>query len=217
MPSRRAAFVFLLLVPLLAGACGSSAAAPAVRSAELPTPAGYAETCRLVGSWCKPVAGKIPAALRRPLHLPKLGSGGKCPTSSGRRFSNDQFGGIALGSGKVRPLIAALGGHQKHGVLPFHRSRPWWDVKTLWFSFPRYQGPVFIRGRRIGGEGKIVFGEGPTLIDPQLPPEPTINGNHGWREWPGGTFVPSLGCYAWQIDGTRFSNVVVFKAIRRKG
>jgi hypothetical protein len=28
------------------------------------------------------------------------------------------------------------------------------------------------------------------------------NGTGGLREWLGGTFVPSLGCYAWQVDGT---------------
>jgi hypothetical protein len=183
----------------------------------MPTPANYAQTCRLVGSWCDPIPGKIPAAFRRPLHLPAVGPGGKCPTSSGHRFSNDQFGGVALGSGKVRPLISAAGGTQMLGVLPFHRLGSWWDVKTLWFSYPSYQGPVYIRGRRLGGAGKTIFGERPSLIDPQLPPEPTINGRDGWRQWPGGTFVRSPGCYAWQIDGADFSNVIVFKAIRRRG
>jgi hypothetical protein len=221
MVPHRAKLAPLVLVPLLAGACGNSRSHTAARSANevgLPTPSSYAATCRLVGSWCKPVPGKIPAALRRPLHLPRLGSGGTCPTSRGRRFSNDQFGGVSLGSGKVRPLIATPGGNQKHGVLAFHRLSRWWDVKTLWFSFPSYQGPVFIRGRRIGGGGgKIVFGEAPSLVDPQLPPEPTVNGTGGWRQWPGATFVRSLGCYAWQVDGTGFSEVIVFEAVRRNG
>jgi hypothetical protein len=187
---------------------------------QLPTPATYVATCRLVASWCKPMPGRVPTALRRPLHLPKPGPSGGCPTSSGRSFSNNQFGGIALGSGPVRPLIAARGGDAKHGILTFSRTpdtRPWWAIKTLWFSYPRYQGPLFIRGRRLGSTGKLVFGEGPSLIDPQLPPEPTINGTNGWREWPGGTFIRTFGCYAWQIDGTNFSTVIVFKAIRRRG
>ena len=162
------------------------------------------------------MAGAIPDAVRRPLHLPKLGPSGRCPTGSGRRIFNDQFGGVALGSGPVRPLIAALGGDKKHGILAFDRFGSWWEVKTLWFSYPHYQGPVLIRGRKLDGSGKIVFGEGPSLIDPQLPPEPTINGTNGWREWPGGTFIHSFGCYAWQIDGTDFSNVIVFKAVKGK-
>jgi hypothetical protein len=218
MLARRAPILVAALVPLLA-ACGGSSSA-AVHHAAFPTPRSYAATCRLVASWCKPVPGRIPAALRRPLHLPALGPGARCPASSGRRFVNGQFGGIALGSGPVRPLISAPGGDPKHGVLALSRQSPgshWWAIKTLWFSRPGYRGPVFIRGRRIGGPGKVVFGEEPSLIDPQLPPGPTINGTHGWREWPGGTFVRSFGCYAWQIDGTTFSTVVVFKAVRGRG
>jgi hypothetical protein len=61
---------------------------------------------------------------------------------------------------------------------------------------------------------KVGFGEGPSLFDPQLPPAATPNGTKGWRQWPGGTYVHSFGCYAWQIDGTSFSTVIVFKAVK---
>jgi hypothetical protein len=207
-------------VLLLTSTCGGSSSAAAATDASVPTPTSYAATCRLVPSWCKPVPGRIPTTLRRPLHLPALGPGGSCPTSSGHRFFNGQFGGVTLGSGPVRPLISAVGGDKKHGVLAFYRTpdtSPWWTIKTLWFSYPRYQGPVLIRGRRLGRSSKVVFGEDPSLTDPQLPPEPTINGTHGWREWPGGTFVHSFGCYAWQVDGRTFSTVIVFKAVSRRG
>jgi hypothetical protein len=181
----------------------------------LPTPRSYAETCKLVGSWCTPVAGQIPSSLRRPLRLRSLERGARCPTTSGHRIDNGQFGGIALGRGPVEPLIA-MAGHPERGVIAFHRRRRWWDAKTLWFARPYYRGPVFIRGRRLDGPDRIVFGEQPSLIDPQLPPGSTINGTGGWREWPGGTFIRSLGCYAWQIDGSNFSKVVIFKAVRQK-
>jgi hypothetical protein len=161
------------------------------------------------------VAGRIPPALERPLRLPRLGRGAKCPTTSGRRIDNGQFGGIALGRGPVEPLIA-MAGDLVHGVIAFHHRNGWWDAKTLWFSRPGYRGPVLIRGRRLDAPGQIVFGEQPSLIDPQLPPGPTLNGTNGWREWPGGTFIRSLGCYAWQIDGSSFSHIVVFKAVRGK-
>lgn len=78
-------------------------------------------------------------------------------------------------------------------------------------------GPVLVRGRRLGADDRIAFGEEPSLTDPQLPPGPTIDGAHGWREWPGGTFLRSLGCYAWQVDGAGFSDVVVFEAVRGMG
>jgi hypothetical protein len=158
------------------------------------------------------------------LHLPRLRAGAPCPTSLGRRIDNDQFGGTSLGRGPVRPLIAASGGDLAHGVLPFRllpskpsSGRGWSAVKTLWFSEPRYRGPVFVRGRQLGGSAKLVFGEAPTLVDPQWPPQPTRNGTKGWRQWPGGTYIRSFGCYAWQIDGTTFSTVIVFKAVNSRG
>jgi len=219
----------LLLVEVAAGwqrSPAPRAATPVSRASatsDLPTPQSYGETCSLVGSWCdepNPFASRhIPAALRRPLHLPKVRPGGRCPASSGRRIDNDQFGGVALGRGPVRPLVTASavsGGDLQHGVLPFGRvpGTSWRVVKTLWFSEPRYRGPVLIRGRQLGGSAKLVFGEGPSLLDPQLPPGPTPNGTNGWREWPGGTYTRSFGCYAWQVDGTSFSSVIVFKAIK---
>jgi hypothetical protein len=188
----------------------------AAGAGNLPVPKDYAQTCRLVGSWCpvEPVAGSIPSELRRPLQLPVLASGPACPVSGGRSFRNSQFGGIALGVAPVQPL--AGGSQATRGILLFRRyqGRPgWFGVKTLWFAPPSYQGPVLIRGRRLDGPGRIVMGEGPTLLDPQLAPGPTLNGTGGWREWPGATWLRKPGCYAWQVDGEGFSNVIVFKAV----
>ncbi len=186
----------------------------------LPTPQSYGETCSLVGSWCgsSVPSGNIPATLRRRLHLPKVRQGAACPRASGWRIDNDQFAGTALGRGPVTPLIAPPqgAGDVRHGIVPFRRSpgTKWWGVKTLWFSKPRYRGPVFIRGRRLDGTGSIVFGESPSLVDPQLPPGPTLNGTKGWRQWPGGTYIRSLGCYAWQVDGRNFSYMIAFKAVK---
>src|SRR5207245_3446782 len=105
------------------------------------------------------------------------------------------------------------------GVITFQPGRGkyrkrWRSVKTLWFSISGYQGPVLIRGRQLDGPHVTVFGEGvPAVIDPQFGPGPTLNGRDGWREWPGGTWLRHPGCYAWQIDGTGFSHVIVFKAV----
>jgi hypothetical protein len=190
--------------------------APDLSLEQLPVPQSYARTCVLVGSWCQASRpGHIPTSLRRPLHLPHLGPSGRCPTSRGRRFSNSQFGGTALGPPPLQPLI--VGGPAasvNQGVITFGPSnhRGWYAVKTLWFARPNYQGPAFLRGRQLDGRHKIVFGEAPSLIDPQLPPGPTLNGMNGWREWPGGTWLRAAGCYAWQIDGLHFSHVVVFQA-----
>jgi hypothetical protein len=175
-----------------------------------------------MGSCSGSPAGQIPRALRRPLHFPKLGLYGACPASIGREIDNTQFSGIALGNGPVRPLIARTGSDLKHGVVAFSRSQGksrWWVEKIDWFAFPSYQGPILMRGRRLDRAGKIAFGGEPPsgepeLVDPQLPPGPSANGTDGWREWPGGNLIPALGCYAFQIDGTNFSSVIVFRAIK---
>src|SRR5712691_1129694 len=184
----------------------------------LPAPQSYAETCRLVSSWCEleQSAGGIPDALRRPLALPSVEPGGVCPATGGHPFDNGQFAGTVLGDGPVQPLIP--GSQAARGILTFHpyayvERRGWYSLKTLWFSDPSYRGPLLIRGRQLDGPHEIVLGEAPALVDPQLGPGATLNGMNGWREWPGGTWLRTPGCYAWQIDGTTFSHVIVFNAV----
>jgi hypothetical protein len=183
----------------------------------VPAPQTYADTCRLMSAWCEiqPTPGGIPEALRRPLVLPRVPPGAECPTTSGRLFENGQFAGLALGEGPVQPLVT--GGPAASPVLSFRAvgSRGWYDTKTLWFAWPEYRGPVFIRGRQLDGLRTVVLGESPRLVDPQLGPGDTVNGMNGWREWPGGTYLRTPGCYGWQVDGTNFSHVIVFKAVFR--
>ena len=166
--------------------------------------------------WCRLPERRIPDPLRRPLHLPEEPS---CRTTPGRTFEGTEFGGTVLGRAPVVPLVAPATAAGEapalKGVLRFLRSSQrdrWLSIKTLWFAFPRYQGPVWIRARRLDGRGVIRFGESPSLVDPFLPEGPTINGTRGFREWPGATWIKSPGCYAWQVDGVSFSRVIVFRA-----
>jgi hypothetical protein len=186
----------------------------------LPIPRSYAETCELVGSWCEieQSPGAIPSALRRPLALPSMAPGGACPTTSGQSFDNSQFGGIALGAGPVQPIeVGTPVALATKGILVFRpfQGRGWYAIKMLWFARPDYQGPVLIRGRQLDGPHETVFGEAPALVDPQMGPGATINGTDGWREWPGGAWLRTPGCYAWQIDGIGFSHAIVFEALFR--
>ncbi|HUB40694.1 MAG TPA: hypothetical protein VMA72_17750 [Streptosporangiaceae bacterium] len=87
--------------------------------------------------------------------------------------------------------------------------------KVLWFGAPSYSGPVLIRGARLDGNSPVAFqlGDSRALPEMQLPPGPSENlSASGWRNWPSQTLLKAPGCYAWQIDGTNFSTVVVFKA-----
>ncbi len=87
------------------------------------------------------------------------------------------------------------------------------QLKTLWFSVPAYQGPFIIRAKRLGHPGPVALGEGPTVAPLVVPPGPTLNGTGGWREAPGGLWVKTPGCYAWQVDGLTFSEIIIVHAL----
>lgn len=231
----RVASVLLLLSLALAGctADGSSAGHPKSASPRpaaastpfpLPTPTVYGRACDLEASVCsacpnpdnvETCSQSLPPSLLRPLRLPLVKPGESCPTTSGHRVETVGFGGIALGTGQVEPLIAA-DGDPLHGVarldLP---SGGWYGFKTLWFTLPSYAGPVLVRAARIDGKGRVAFGEQPSIGHLVIPPGPTLNeASDGYRSAPGGTYVESPGCYAWQVDGLDFSYVLVFKAVQ---
>jgi len=223
-------------IALLLGGCSTGGSHPSAKHSPAPTrgtpaplpmaslpsgvlvPTDYEQTCSAVTSWCQAASGQIPASLRTALSLPTLSPGESCPVSHGSHYTNDEFGGVALGLGAVRPLVvpnkdsdirAALS-----GVLRFSPGRDGWhQLKTLWFSLPNYQGPLLIRGRQLDGANPVIFGEAPALMDPQMPPGSTVNGHNGFREWPGATWLHSPGCYGWQVDGLDFTRVIVFRAV----
>jgi hypothetical protein len=166
--------------------------------------------------------------LARPLHFPTLGPGGRCPVSPGYTVNNSFFGGDALGKGPVRVLIVNGGdvvhGHPQLGTTEAHG---WFALKTLWFAMPGYNGPFVVRGARLGKPGPIKIQPGGEDLTPGseplvVPAGPTINSYPpptmnipwtGYRTVPGSTWVKSPGCYAWQIDGLGFSEVIVVYAL----
>ncbi|MGH2884745.1 MAG: hypothetical protein ACRDPA_18920 [Solirubrobacteraceae bacterium] len=46
-----------------------------------------------------------------------------------------------------------------------------------------------------------------------VPAGPTQNTENGYRTVPGSTWVASPGCYAWQVDGRNFSELIVVHAL----
>jgi hypothetical protein len=158
--------------------------------------------------------GPIPAALKRPLHFPVLHAGQRCPASPGKPFNNSYFEGMARGAGPVRVLT----GGTRRGVAELINptsAPPWLALKTLWFSMPAYQGPFVIRAERLGRPGPVALGEGPVMAPLVVPPGPTLNSGLGYRTVPGGLWVKSPGCYAWQVDGLGFSEIIVVRAVLR--
>ena len=123
------------------------------------------------------------------------------------------FPKVAIGNGPVRPMLLGSGDVSRGVavVSPSTNAPGWFGVKTNWFSFPEYQGPIVIRAERLDGPGKRVFTVNPASAVPVVPTGPTLNRTGRWRDMPGGTYVKSPGCYAWQIDGQDFSYATVFR------
>jgi hypothetical protein len=186
---------------------GRSASTPI----DLVVPATYQQACAGEGPICLPNAsGPIPAVLSRPLHFPVLRRGQACPATPGSLVSTPAFEGFALGKGPVRPLIA-MSGDLRAGVTDMARASTWFAFKTDWFSVPSYQGPFVVRATQLGGSGQVGMGETPKVGPLVMPPGPSVNDDKGWRNAPGDTWVRAPGCYAWQVDGLTFSEVIVIR------
>jgi hypothetical protein len=151
--------------------------------------------------------------------LPSLAPGAPCPASGVSRFPFARYGvRPGIGPGPAYPI----GFEQPGSVLRFQdpappgssvAGSPWNGQKVLWFVAPRYRGPVLVRGRRLDTPDVLRFDRG-RLPAAELRIQPA--GTNGYaRTGPRGraslTRFRTAGCYAYQIDGTTFSRVIVFE------
>lgn len=161
-----------------------------------------------------PSAG--PAALAaRPLRLPTLTPGQPCPTRAGAQVS-PAFG-LALGAGPVYPVGLGADAVLMYAHGGAFAGSPWGGQKVLWVSVPTYRGPVLIRGRRLDGPGELRFGDGTEPASDLAFPageRGTASSSDApdWRNWPSYTRVRAPGCYAYQVDGLDFTEVIPFVA-----
>jgi hypothetical protein len=139
--------------------------------------------------------GTVPAALRRPLKLPSA-DGGPCPITLNAQ---------PAATGKPS---AGVGFHGVSGSA-------WRIAEVTWRVPASYGGPLLIRGAMLGG-GALGFGTGAVpydelqLLDAGQGAPRVLGGGRAWITY---TRVRSAGCYAYQVDGTSFSEVVVFRAV----
>ena len=90
------------------------------------------------------------------------------------------------------------------------RRNGWYFHKTLWAVSPRYSGPILIRGRQVDGSRRIRFS-----IDGSTPIARlrfAVKRRPDWDFGVSSTLVRAPGCYAFQVDGRMFSDVIVFEA-----
>ena len=210
-----------ILVLLLVAACTSTSTTRDTQTSSSSSPAslldtdGYSLLCG--GASCDVPSGGVPSTLWRPLSLPTLGPGGSCPVEVPRRVSNSF--GPAIGDGPVFAVGLAAKAVFRFEYPPSKRSvfygSKWGGNKVLWIGDPTYTGPVLIRGAQLDGSHLLGFslGDGSAAYaNLQFPPGKQ-QGYHGWRNWPSETRLQASGCYAYQVDGTTFSEVIVFRAI----
>jgi hypothetical protein len=155
-------------------------------------------------------------ALHRPLHLPTLAAGHRCPVSRLAPEITEENRTIgAIGPGPVYPILGPSATLDVRYRPEEWGRGPWGGQKVFWFVHPDYGGPVLIRGRRLGGWEWMRFDRGPRPpAEIRIEPGETVTWGGqapGSRGRPSYVRVRAPGCYAAQIDGTTFSNMVVFR------
>lgn len=159
--------------------------------------------------------GSAWADLRRPLRIPRIKPGARCPVTASISLSPAFAPG--QGAGPVYPVGAANGMQFLYPVQPEQGWYPseWSGNKIAWTAAKSFRGPVLIRGRRLDGTEKLGFGEKPVpAAELRLTVTAAGVGEDGWYQQGSFTRVRAAGCYAWQIDGRAFSRVIVFRAVK---
>lgn len=152
---------------------------------------------------------------RRPLKLPTLTTGQRCPRTESHHLVSPEVG-FPLGSGPAYAGMPSIGATN----LDMHRpSAPgWYGFKILWWATPgRASRRILVRGRHLDGEGDVRFSrEGPVGNPADLPAEMRLEGpavGVPWPNWASTLFVQTPGCYACQVDGADFSETIAFEAV----
>lgn len=154
--------------------------------------------------------------LHRPLHLPRPSGG--CPASPTRNLGKWPFS-IAL------PVyLMNVGAAPVPGTIDISQSPldglGWRGQKTPWLVPLSYRGPVLIRAARIDEAAAVAFaksyGQHSTELRFRTGESNGARGNiqglpGRYRLLASSTQFRSPGCYAFQIDGSSFSAVLVVR------
>jgi hypothetical protein len=147
----------------------------------------------------------VPRMLWRPLRLPSLGPDGSCPTTPavGPPLTRAHpVAAVAVGAGPVYPVLFRAG---SDGRLD-QSAVAYWDAPEP------LGGVVIVRGHRLGApRDQIRFlddGREPSLVH-VLDPAAAYPAAGQGRWWRPTRLRAGAGCYGLQIDGLRFSKVLV--------
>jgi len=172
----------------------------------------------------------------RPVKLPRLSTGQKCPVSIGAKGIVSPThpyifgaGGYWLGEGPVYFLLAWKPADRAEGsfelVDRIAKDSEGYILKTPWIMRPDYKGDALVRGTRIGaGDHDQVLFRGPEPTGPMMIlKSQEMEGIHDqlspeqwWGFWPTHMILPVPGCYAIQIDTESKSEIVIFEATNQQ-
>jgi len=152
--------------------------------------------------------------LRRPLRVPTIAPGSRCPVSRIEERVNFATYGVRPGFG-AGPAYPIFGSRSPDGgaVLRFQYpptsasgffGSDWGGQKVLWFVLPG-AAPVLVRGRQLDGPNELRFDSGQN-------PSAELKLLRA-LDRPSVTRLRAPGCYAYQIDGASFSELIVFEAL----
>lgn len=159
----------------------------------------------------------------RPLRLPELRPGDKCPASVGSKdvvpHQSHIFGagGWWFGAGPVLVNLAwkdSMDDRATFSLAPVPFLDDAYRAKTPWVSDPSYGGPILVRGRALDRGGRpLRFGvDRPRLLDRLELHARAASDGQRWSFWPTSMWVHGPGCYGLQIDTRSGTDVVVFDA-----
>jgi len=147
-------------------------------------------------------------SLHRPLILPHLKAGARCPVAD----SAEVVGGQAL-NGREPVFLLGVGGAPAGVIyLGYPDAKGWRGQKTPWLVPMTYDGPVLVRGARVERTGPLRFGKGGEHRNELRFSSGENDGTAaGHRFLASASYFRTTGCYAFQVDGTSFSRVIVMR------
>jgi hypothetical protein len=185
----------------LAGCTSTPATTPTPATPPTPTPAG--------------TAGQVEQLLARPLTIPTIEPGAPCPTSSATTRSPvaQPADAAGLGTAPLYPISFYVG---RDATLGLRGATPapdgLYELKVVWASTTGYVGPVVVRVGRLDGAGR---GRVEQLYhaDASRGDAVVFELTDFPQDWPSLTRVSATGCWAYQVDGLTFSEVMVFRVV----
>ena len=146
-----------------------------------------------------------------PLRLPSVAPGGACPLAQASPWPDSSEANRVLGDGPAHPVADYFRDGAELQLRDEDREPDGTYIKKVRWVVADYAGPLLVRAGRIDGPGSasVKFSYTGMARDGGYYTELT----HTSSDLPATTTVSGPGCYAYQVDGTTFSTMVVFSAV----